>query len=58
VKKRWISFAMVVIGVGLAVIGFSDYVPAGAGADAGWSDSCRNCMTIGAMLAVGGWRLP
>jgi hypothetical protein len=49
---------MVVIGVGLAVIGFSDYVPAGAGADAGWSDSCRNCMTIGAMLAVGGWRLP
>ena len=34
-KKQWISFAMVVVGVGLAVIGFSDYLPAGAGADAG-----------------------
>ena len=55
--KQWVAFAMVVLGVGLAVIGFSDYVPAGA-EDAGWSDSCRNCMAIGAMLAVGGWRLP
>ena len=27
--KQWISFAMVVVGVGLVVLGFADYVPAG-----------------------------
>ena len=56
--KQWISFAMVVAGVGLAVLGFADYVPAGSGNFAGWSESCRNCMIVGAMLAVGGSRLP
>jgi len=56
--KKAISFAMVVVGVGLAVMGLSDYVPAGSGEFAGWSDSCRYCMTIGSMLAVGGLRLP
>jgi hypothetical protein len=56
--KRGLSFAMVVIGVGLLVLGISDYVPAGSGDPAGWSESCRYAMTIGAMLLVGGWRLP
>jgi hypothetical protein len=49
---------MVVVGVGLVVLGFSDYVPAGAGEFAGWSESCRYVMTAGAMLAVAGLRLP
>ena len=56
--KQRISFAMVVVGVGLPVLGISAYVPAGAGEFAGWSESCQYAMTIGAMLAVGGWRLP
>lgn len=56
--KSGLSFAMVVIGVGLLVLGISDYVPAGSGDPAGWSESCRYAMTIGAMLLVGGWRLP
>jgi hypothetical protein len=56
--KKGISFAMVVIGVGLFVLGFSDYVPGGSGEFAGWSESCRYCMTAGAMLMVGGSRLP
>jgi hypothetical protein len=48
---------MIVVGVGLLVLGFSDYVPAGAGEIAGWSESCRYVMTAGAMLAVGGLRI-
>ena len=48
---------MIVVGVGLLVLGFSDYVPAGSGEFAGWSESCRYVMTVGAMLAVGGLRL-
>jgi hypothetical protein len=56
--KKGISFAMVVIGVGLLMLGVSDYVPAGSADPAGWSESCRYAMTVGAMLAVGGWRLP
>jgi hypothetical protein len=56
--RKGISFAMVVIGVGLLVLGTSAYVPAGSGESAGWSTSCQYAMTIGAMLAVGGWRLP
>ncbi len=56
--KKTISFAMIVVGVGLLMLGFSAYVPAGAGEYAGWSESCRYTMIAGAMLAVGGWRLP
>ena len=52
-----LSSAMVVVGVGLLVLGFSDYVPAGSGDFAGWSDGCRYVMTVGAMLAVAGVRL-
>jgi hypothetical protein len=55
--RKAISSAMVVIGVGLVTLAFSDYVPAGAGDYAGWSDSCRYVMTAGAMLAVGGLRV-
>ena len=56
--KKAIPFAMVVIGVGSFVLGFSNYVPSGSGDFAGWSESCRYTMAVGAMLAVGGWRLP
>ena len=56
--KQTISTVMIVVGVGLVVLGFSDYVPAGSGEFAGWSESCRYVMTAGAMLAVGGLRLP
>jgi hypothetical protein len=49
-----ISAVMVVVGVGLFVFGLSDYVPAGSGQFAGWSDSCRYVMTFGAMLTAGG----
>ena len=56
--KKVLSSAMVVVGVGLLVLGFSDFVPAGSGDFAGWSDSCRYVMTAGAMLAVAGLRLP
>ncbi len=56
--KKAISSSMIVVGVGLVVLGFSDYVPAGSGEFAGWSESCRYVMTVGAMLAVGGWRIP
>ena len=52
--KRMIPSAMIVIGVGLAVFAFSDYTPMANGQFAGWSDSCRYAMTIGAMLATGG----
>jgi hypothetical protein len=55
--KRAISSAMIVVGVGLVVLGFTDYVPAGSAELAGWSESCRYVMTAGAMLAVGGWRI-
>jgi hypothetical protein len=55
--KRVISSAMMVVGVGLLMLGFSDYVPAGTGELAGWSDACRYAMTVGAMLAVGGLRV-
>jgi hypothetical protein len=55
--KKVISSAMMVAGVGLMMIGFSAYVPAGAGEYAGWSESCRYAMTAGAMLAVGGFRV-
>lgn len=55
--KKAISSAMVIVGVGLVTLGFSDYVPAGAGDFAGWSDSCRYVMTAGAMLAAGGLRV-
>lgn len=46
---------VVVLGVGLFVFGISAYAPAGSGDFAGWSESCRNVMTVGAMLATGGW---
>jgi hypothetical protein len=51
--KRIIPSAMIVIGIGLAVFAFSDYTPASAGSFAGWSDSCRYAMTLGAMPATG-----
>ena len=56
--KKVLSSSMVVVGAGVLVLGFSDYVPAGAGDFAGWSDNCRYAMTVGAMLAVAGLRLP
>ena len=56
--KKTISSVMIVVGVGLLVLGFSDYTPAGTEQFAGWSESCRYAMTAGAMLAVGGWQLP
>ena len=56
-RKR-ISYAMVVLGVGVFVFGCSSYTPGGTGDFAGWSESCRYTMVLGAMLAVGGWRLP
>ena len=54
--RKALSSVMIVVGVGLLVLGFSAYSPAGSGQLAGWSDSCR--ITIGAMLAVGGWLPP
>jgi|CXWL01.1.fsa_nt_gi hypothetical protein len=56
--KKGISLGMVVVGAGLLALGFSDYVPAGAGEFAGWSESCRYVMTAGAMLTAGGLQLP
>ena len=56
--KQAISLTMVVVGAGLLTIGFSDYVPAGSGEFAGWSESCRYVMTAGAMLTAGGLHLP
>ena len=53
-KLRIVSFAMIVMGVGLFVFAFSDYSPSGAGQFAGWSESCRYVMTLGAILATGG----
>jgi hypothetical protein len=55
--KKTISSVMIVVGVGLLVLGFSHYVPAGAGELAGWDPSCRYVMTAGAMLAVAGLRV-
>jgi len=52
--QKYLPTAMVVIGAGLMMFGFSDYVPAGSGEFAGWSESCRYVMTAGAMLASGG----
>ena len=52
--KKTISSVMIVVGVGLLVLGFSHYVPAGAGESAGWEPSCRYVMTAGAMLAGAG----
>ena len=52
--NKWIAISMTVVGVGLMVWAGSDYVPAGSGDFAGWSESCRYVMTAGAMLATGG----
>jgi len=51
--QKALSAVMVVIGVGLLMFGFSDYVPGGSEV-AGWSESCRDVMTAGAMLATTG----
>jgi len=56
--KKAVSAGMIVVGVGLLVLGFSDYTPASTDSFGGWSDSCRYVMTFGSMLAVGGWQLP
>ena len=56
--KKAVPSLMVVIGVGLLGLGFTDYVPAGTGDFSGRSESCRYTMAAGAMLAVGGLRLP
>ena len=55
--KKIISLAMIVLGVGMVMFGFSDYVPASVGEAGGWSESCRLVMTIGAMLAAGDLRI-
>jgi len=55
--KKAISLAMIVLGVGMVMFGFSDYVPGSAGDAGGWSESCRMVMTAGAMLAAGGFRI-
>ena len=49
-----IPAVMIVVGVRLLVFGLSDYTPAGSGPFAGWPESCRYVMTVGAMLATGG----
>jgi hypothetical protein len=51
--QKTVSAVMLVVGVGLMMFGFSDYVPGGAEV-AGWSESCRYAMTAGAMLATTG----
>ena len=51
--QKALSAVMLVIGVGLLMFGFSDYVPGGSEV-AGWSESCRYVMTAGAMLATTG----
>ena len=38
--QKTVSAVMLVIGVGLMMFGFSDYVPGGSEV-AGWSESCR-----------------
>lgn len=50
--KKIIAAIMLVLGIGMVVFAFSDYIPAGE--LAGWSQSCRWMMAVGAMLAVGG----
>jgi hypothetical protein len=52
--QKTISALMIIVGVGLLVFAFSDYSPAGSGQFAGWSNSCRYMMTLGAMLATSG----
>jgi hypothetical protein len=52
--QKTVSAGMIIVGVGLVVFAFSDYSPAGAGQFAGWSNSCRYMMTLGAMLATSG----
>jgi len=51
--RKTVSAVMLVIGVGLMMFGFSNYVPGGSEV-AGWSESCRYVMTPGAMLATTG----
>jgi hypothetical protein len=54
-KKKTVSAVMMIVGIGLLVFAFSDYTPAAASGEfAGWPDSCRYAMTVGAMLAVAG----
>ena len=53
-SRKIISSAMMVLGIGLLVFAFSDYIPGGSSEFSGWSDSCRYVMTFGAMLATGG----
>ena len=52
--KKALASGMIVFGVGVLVYAFSDYAPANGGGFAGWPDSCRYVMTLGAMLATGG----
>ena len=52
--NKILSAGMMVLGVGMMVFAFSDYVPGGSGDLAGWSESCRYVMTAGAMLVTGG----
>lgn len=52
--KKTIASIMMVLGVGMVVLAFSHYTPASGGEFAGWPESCRYLMTVGAMLAVGG----
>jgi hypothetical protein len=52
-NKKTVAAIATVLGVGLMVFAVSNYVP-GAGEFAGWSESCRYIMTVGAMLATSG----
>ena len=52
--KKIIAPVMILLGVAMVVFAFSDYTPASGGDFAGWSQSCRYMMTLGAVLVTGG----
>ena len=52
--KKIVACVMLVLGIGMVVFAFSDYTPGGAGEMAGWAQSCRYMMAVGAMIATGG----
>ena len=52
--KKTIAGGMLVLGIGMVVLAFSHYTPAGGGETAGWVESCRWMMAVGAMIAMAG----
>lgn len=52
--KKIAASAMIVLGVGMVALAFSHYTPVNGGDIAGWPESCRYLMTVGAMLAAAG----